>query len=137
MKDQEREHIERTKLFIGCLPCLIGGWPNAHADYHHAEAGRKRQAHVHGFGMCLWHHRGERAENASGSDMDELEIFFGPSFQRNKRRFLDVYGPEKLLVELNNFAIKRWNRLQWLDHEMPESVAYEIRQQHKRLLNAN
>lgn len=133
--DAERDHMINTKLYVGCLPCLIGGWPNVHADYHHAEAGRKRKAHTHGFAMCVYHHRGERSAELSQYTMDDLELFFGPSFQRNKRRFIDIYGPESLLVDLNNFAMLRWKQVGWLEHEMPSSVQSEVQRQHQRLVH--
>jgi hypothetical protein len=133
MKDHESDHINNTKLYVGCLPCLLNGFPDVHADYHHAEAGRKRKAHKHGYGACLWHHRGERHGSFSQHSQDEIAELIGPSLQKEKRRFNDVYGGEALLVALNEIALSLWMMRPWLEHEMPLEIQQAIQAQHTAL----
>lgn len=136
MKPEESERIKRTKLYIGCLPCLLSGWPNAHCDYHHVTEGRKRLGHLFGFGMCLWHHRGERDGHWASMSTDYLTQHLGPSFQRNKRDFIEQFGTERALVLLNDFALDLWDMQRWLEHCVPYEASGAIRMQHEKILAA-
>lgn len=107
-----------------------------HADFHHVVEGRVRLGHEMGFGMCLWHHRGESDWVLAHLEQSELVQRMGPSFQRQKKRFIEVYGTERTLVELNDFAISLWLMRPWLEHCMPADIGEAIRAHHVRLLTA-
>lgn len=130
MTRDEQNHIEQTKLYVGCLPCLLKGHPNGHADYHHAEAGHKRKPHKHGFGMCLWHHRGEYS--SFSMSLSSILERYGPSFALMKRSFIDEFCAEPVLVETNNFALMLWRKGPWLDHDMPGNVQLKIQLHHNQ-----
>lgn len=134
MKDFEREHIQQTKFYIGCLPCLLEDWFNMHPDYHHVVEGRKRLGHMVGFGMCLWHHRGEVDNNWKGKKKEQIEALIGPSFARSKKVFIGRYGPELLLVRLNDFALSLWGMTPWIEHCMSLNVGEAIQAEHKKLM---
>jgi len=133
MKPHERDHMRDTKLYIGCLPCLLNDYPNMHADYHHLAPGRKRLGHEYGFGMCLWHHRGERDWTWGHVPMGEMRSRLGPSLAREKRVFIETYGSEMLLMELNNFALSLWHAEPWLEHLMPAAVMHTVQRHHRGL----
>lgn len=120
-----------TKLYVGCLPCLLLKWSNTHADYHHVVEGRKRLGHFVGFGMCLWHHRGELDPNR-GTDMLAIEETLGPSFARNKKGFKKFFGEERTFVKTNDYAIGLWQWTPWLEHCMPERTASSLRVFHQK-----
>ena len=130
MTPEEREHIRITKEHVGCLPCLLDGWVGGHADYHHIADGRKRAGHLHGYGMCLWHHRGERHPFQAGRSMSYLEEKFGPSFARTKKKFLAEYGSQTSLSATNTYAVSLWRDHQWVGIMPPYEQVVLIREFH-------
>lgn len=132
MTPAESRHIQETKLFIGCLPCLLRGYVNSHADYHHVAEGRKRVGHLVGFGMCLWHHRGHKLR--AQDSLAAHKAMIGPSFALDKAEFVDEFGSERMLVEVNNFALQLWKMYGWLEHDLPIQAAVDIKKQHAKYM---
>ena len=130
MTPAEKAHIARTKYFAGCLPCLLKGWDNCHADYHHHVEGYRR-GHLFGFGMCLWHHRGD-LDVFWTLPRDQVIERIGPSFALDKRGFTEMFGTEEQLVALNEYALELWEAEEWLSFDMPYHVSEKIRQRHRQ-----
>ena len=126
MNSDERERIYIAKHYVSCLPCLLVGVKDSHADYHHVVEG-KRLGHRYGFPMCLWHHRGQRDVNVQWMTHPELKKALGPSFASEKRKFLRQFGDERMLVDLTDYAIDLFRSLPWNEFEMPDGVAQMIR----------
>lgn len=133
MNSDDRERIYIAKHYISCLACLLAGHKNSHADYHHVVEGNKRLGHQYGLPLCLWHHRGERDPVVQGVTHEEIEKSLGPSL-KSKRRFIDRFGEERMLVDLTDYAIDLFNDVPWNEFDMPESVAAMIKRRWKFLI---
>lgn len=129
MTPDEKRHIYLSKHVVGCLPCLLNGWCDQHADYHHVIDGNKRYGHLVGFPQCLWHHRG-KVDWAHTLTLEETLERMGPSFELHRKEFLKRYGTEMELVELNKYAIELYKERPWLEHEMPPDISRMIRSRH-------
>ena len=130
MTPEESRRIYLSKHMVGCLPCLLNGWPNQHADYHHVTNGDARYGHMIGFPMCLWHHRG-KVDWSHTMTLDETRERMGPSYELHRKDFLERYGSERQLVELNTRAIVMYGEEPWLEFELPPRIAERIRKAHR------
>lgn len=127
----DKERIEISKQYISCLPCILVGFLNSHADYQHVVEGQRRLGHQCGYSSCLWHHRGGRWE---GLTTQEMIGRFGPSLSHGKKPFREFFGRELLLVRAQDFAIKLYKRYQWNEFEMSQFVGSRIRSYHFDLM---
>ena len=129
----EKDHMDVSKRYISCIPCILVGYVNSPADYHHIVEGH-RLGHMAGFTMCLYHHRGERDCHWQSLTMQEMHGKFGPSFKLSKRSFKEFFGTELLLVKVHNFALRLYKRYQWNELEMSQFVGIRIRSYHFDLM---
>lgn len=125
MTPEEKRHIYVSKHMVSCLPCLMLGWPNRHADYHHVIDGNERYGHLVGFPMCLWHHRGMLDEFNTMTEAECIERM-GPSFELHRKKFIAHFGSEEQLVARNNFAVDLHGKTPWEEHAMPPHILYAI-----------
>ena len=130
MNKDEAQRISISKNYISCLPCLLIGFKNSHADYHHIVSGNKRLGHNFGFPMCLWHHRGEID---SSMKKETVEKMLGVSFAKNKKEFIRYFGHEKTFNELNDYAIELYMNEPWLQLDMPDHIAFKIKRRYRML----
>ena len=92
---------------IGCIPCLIKGWPDVPATIQHVtDCGRRAEdEHQETYGSCEWHHLGVLPSSAFGS-IDRATKALGPSFHHNKKAFEYRYGPETKLVKIADALVR-------------------------------
>lgn len=91
-----------------CMACLVAGRDGLCAtelgnDYHHTLSGGRRRGHMHGFGLCLWHHRGVPIEGALPAYM---RFYHGPSLMDGSKIFRETYGTDDELIELQTITIE-------------------------------
>ena len=131
---EDRERIEISKRYISCMPCILVGFLNSHADYQHVVEAQRRLGHKCGYSSCLWHHRGEKGGPWEGLTTQAMIGMFGPSFAHGKKPFRAFFGSELLLVRVQDFAIKLYKRYQWNEFEMSQFVGIRIRSYHIDLM---
>lgn len=129
----EARRIEVTKHAIGCMPCLLRGWYNVQADYHHVVKGMRRLGHMYGYGMCLWHHKGELDPDYLELSLSEVRDRIGPSYAAERKKFIEEFGDEMDLVDTNTFAVRLWMSDPWNDFSMPHDKASRIQTHHRVL----
>ena len=121
----ERDRMERIKLYTGCLPSLILGRPNGHCEVHHVLSGGPQDRHTHTYGVSQWHHRGVCEGSTAG-----MYNALGPSMARDPKDYRLAFGPERILLETQEFALEMYEDMPWGVMEMPPEVAREIREYH-------
>lgn len=89
-----------------CLACLMNrqlGWGATlmELESHHLLSGGRRVGHMHTVRLCHYHHQAKRLPGAHTSYRAAAEIF-GPSLEREPRRFRHVYGTDADLLALQN-----------------------------------
>ena len=131
---EDKERIEISKLYISCLPCILVGLLNSHADYQHVVEAQRRLGHKCGYSSCLWHHRGEKDGPWRELTTQAMIGMFGPSLAHGKKPFRAFFGSELLLVRAQDFAIKLYKRYQWNEFEMSQFVGSRIRSYHIDLM---
>lgn len=87
----------------GCLPCWIETGMLRLGECHHIVEGNKRLGHSHTISLCIWHHR-SRTELAPSYALELLGPPLDGSHGR-KRQFIERYGTERQLLELQNRII--------------------------------
>lgn len=81
----------------GLCPTELGN------DYHHTLSGGRRRGHMHGFSLCLWHHRGVPIDGALPSYM---RFYHGPSLMDGSKPFREAYGTDQELIDLQTITIE-------------------------------
>ena len=120
----QQHRIDSVKEFCGCLPCLLDGLLDCHADYHHVLSGGRRISHSHGYGNCPWHHRGLCWENLNSNQMTEQ---LGPSMSMNRREYKNRYGSEERLLSTQNFMLCLLSVTPWQSFVTPPGIAEQVR----------
>ncbi len=131
---EDRERIEISKHYVSCLPCILVGFVNSHADYQHVVEAQRRLGHKCGYSSCLWHHRGMKDGLWRDLTTQAMIGMFGPSLAHGKKPFREFFGSELLLVKVQDFAIKLYRRYQWNEFEMSQFVGIRIRSYHIDLM---
>ncbi len=131
---EEHNYIHTSKHLIGCVPCALLGFHAVPADFHHIIDGNKRLGHMYGFGMCLWHHRGERDWTLQHIPHDEIQLRIGPSFARSPRAFQDLFGTQLLLADLNMYMVDRYDQAPWGDRMDVDALAH-MRVKHGEMMS--
>ena len=75
----------------GCICCREKGLGYVETDIHHMLIGSYRAGHRYTIPLCLWHHRGRAPE---GWTDEQAEDVMGPSLDKRKRAFVEVFGNE-------------------------------------------
>ena len=127
----EREHQNIIRTYCGCLPCILEGKFDTHATIQHVTEGyRVGQWAV--YGACIWHHLGQTFPD---SDFDYMAFHYGPSLFHNKRLYVETYGNERLLMELQNYMVEQWRADPWQPYSVPVTVLHNVRSFWVMLLN--
>ena len=106
----QQSRFEAIKT-LGCIACRLAGIGNVPCDVHHmtvgGKHGQKRLGHDYTFGLCKWHHVGER--------IDFVETI-GPSFAKEPRKFREHFGSQdELLGKQNEVLSKYWRNVATAD----------------------
>lgn len=88
--------------YRGCLPCQLQGFHYRLATVQHVVEGKKRLGHSWTYGACEWHHLGIPPD---GYDDYKAERILGPSLAWDKKKYIDRYGSERQLVELQDVVL--------------------------------
>ena len=118
----DKDRMGLIKEHMPCLPCLLTVKKVRLPSVQHLVEGRKRLGHQFTYASCEWHHFGHPFGNMTNQEMSGM---FGPSLAWGKRTFQEFFGPERLLVEIQDLLIKRFESSPWLDYAVP----YEDRRQ--------
>lgn len=92
--------IERFRQLqdLGCIACLLDGYPGTPADVHHI-VDKGYRSHSGGddatIPLCPYHHRGEPGGWLTRAN---AELKAGPSLATDKRAFVLRYGTERYLL---------------------------------------
>lgn len=86
-----------------CLPCLIFGWPGIPGEIQHVTVAGRRLGHQHTYRSCPYHHRGELGHFENAAAAREVR---GPSFALSKRDFVNTFGTEAELVQIQDALIR-------------------------------
>ena len=99
-------------LAIGCIVCLIDGWPETPCEVHHLLIGgvRPDEEHRYTIGLDPWHHEGKVPENCNGS-VEEATIRYGPSLRHNSKAFHERYGSDEELLALTDTIVEKFQSL--------------------------
>ena len=89
---------------LWCLPCAMDNWDGVPPDVQHVLSGKYRIGHHATYPACKWHHQ---AEPPPGLTIDDATARYGPSFALEKRRYEEVYAPERDLILIADIALLR------------------------------
>ena len=123
---QQQQRMERIKLYTGCLPTLILGYPNRHCEVHHIVDGGRRKGHDFTYGVSPWFHRGHGEGKSNASMTNQC----GPSMAVNPREYRLAFGSEDILLATQDFALELYDERPWDIMRMPVGIAFEIRKRH-------
>ena len=93
---------------LGCVACLLDGRGGEPPDIHHLLSGGKRRGHDATIGLCPWHHRGQPKNGLGEVGMRAL---FGPSMHHHKRAFIERYGSDDALLEMQDRLLAKYAEL--------------------------
>lgn len=105
------KHIQRRFLLlrdIGCIVSRIAYGQYSSPDIHHLIDGNKRMGDEFTIPLSPWHHRGVVPSECANAT--EAERMYGPSLARNKRAFVERFGPERDLLDRVNDIIADMER---------------------------
>jgi len=74
-------------------------------DYHHADD--QQRNHDRGYGLCPWHHRGISVD---GHPEPLMRVLAGPSKAIHPKEYVNLYGTEQELLDLQNKRIEEWEK---------------------------
>ena len=129
----EKARMEKIKV-LGCVACVISGWPDMQCEVHHVVEGRVRLGHDQTMGLCLWHHR---AETSDGYTKQQMSGLLGPSLANGSYDFAENFGSQATLVQVQNYIIDRFAEAPWLEFSMPRGIILDIFQFWARVRKAN
>jgi len=114
-----------TIKVLGCLPCLLMGLPDRHAEVHHMldGSGEKRLGHAFTIGLCAWHHRGILNPGYSSADMVDV---YGVSYGKGSKVFVEAFGTELQLLEVQNFMLRAFESMPWADYSTPLYMVAQV-----------
>ena len=98
---------------IGCVACWLNrlqgrasASPGHHnLEIHHLLSGGRRIGHHATVCLCHFHHQGKRLPFVQYGYRAQAEIY-GPSLEREPRRFREVYGSDEVLLAFQNKLIE-------------------------------
>jgi hypothetical protein len=98
----------------GCVACHLNMVDHglARASYgrdleiHHLLSGGRRRGHDATVCLCHYHHQAKRLVFADTGYMEHARIY-GPSLERESRRFTEFYGTDDQLLEYQNRLVEQ------------------------------
>lgn len=95
---------------IGCIACrqnlgLWGACPMP-IEIHHLLSGGRRIGHDATLALCHWHHQAKRFPSTTSGYAEQAKLY-GPSLEREPRRFAEMYGTDEELLALQNDLMAR------------------------------
>ena len=121
----DKERMGLIKSNMPCLPCILAVSRVRLPSVQHVVEGRKRLGHQETYASCEWHHFGM---NHDGMSRQEMSGLLGPSLAHGKRSFQAFFGPERLLVKLQNKLIASFVDSPWIDYAMPSDLHRSVQQ---------
>ncbi|MGC1550820.1 MAG: Ref family recombination enhancement nuclease [Rhodanobacter sp.] len=67
-------------------------------EIHHLLSGGRRIGHDASIALCHWHHQAKRFPSTTSGYTDQAK-HYGPSLEREPRRFHEVYGTDDELLD--------------------------------------
>lgn len=115
--------MHNIATYCGCLPCLVYGRKDMHAQVHHVVEGGKRVGHDCTIGLCPWHHV---AMPWDGVGEPEMERRFGPSLAHGMTPYERRYGPERYLVEVQDYMLRLFAADPWQEYNVSRTAAKQV-----------
>lgn len=72
-------------------------------DYNHAKSGNIRRGHMHGYALCVYHHR---KHPLAWWTLKGTQERYGPSLMDGGKTFHDAFGTDDQLIELQTITIE-------------------------------
>lgn len=120
----ERRRMKTIKEHTPCIPCmLISRRMIRYPEVRHVVEGMKRLGHRYTYGLCPWHHRGVIDNNRTTQSMIGQ---FGPSLSGGKKPFQQRFGPERLLVKVQDYLLEEYDRSPWDYYSVPHEVRRDM-----------
>ena len=92
---------------LPCMACVQEGvsQPSPTEAHHLVDRGYRKHSGGHDatIPLCGWHHRGMQRDKWIKAEMTAK---YGPSFDLDKRRFVDRYGSERELLAMVNSVLE-------------------------------
>ena len=118
----EKRRLSTIKENMPCLPCLLTLDRTRLPTVQHVVSGFTREGHHRTYASCGWHHLGIKVDGWSRQAMSGL---LGPSLTMGKRTFQSEYGPESLLIAMQDFLLQRFESHPWLGYHVPYDTRRE------------
>jgi hypothetical protein len=91
---------------LGCVACRLNreiGMPTvafsqSNLEIHHVLSGGRRIGHHATICLCHYHHQGKRLPFANLGYTEQAKVY-GPSLEREPKRFRAIYGSEESLID--------------------------------------
>lgn len=103
----------------GCICTLLLHSYGQPCDIHHLTAGGRRLGHQYTIGLSPWNHRGVTAD---GLTERQMTIIYGPSLAHGRRPFEAFFGPQSLLLEIQNVVLEQHSVHNWHNFYPPHEV---------------
>lgn len=110
---------------LWCIPCAMDAWGHVTTVQHVVE-GKYRVGHDCTYGACGWHHLGYPPD---GLTISEAAAAWGPSLQHDLRGYEKRYGPERVLVAIQDVVLERVEALRQSNEFMGENDFLQLVQQ--------
>lgn len=94
---------------LGCIACRANHVPmwrcSMEVEMHHLLSGGRRIGHDATIALCHWHHQAKRFPSTTSGYSEQAKLY-GPSLEREPRRFHEMYGSDAELLAAQNELIK-------------------------------
>lgn len=98
---------------LGCIACRANHAPmwrcSMNVEMHHLLSGGRRIGHEATIALCHWHHQAKRFPSTT-SGYSQQAMLYGPSLEREPRRFHEMYGSDESLLATQNELIEGVNQ---------------------------
>lgn len=121
MKQADKARMQAIKD-SGCILTLLATNQYSQApDVHHLTDCGRRRGHQATIGASPYHHRGLIPDGYSKQTISGL---LGPSYAWGKRGFHEFFGPDDLLLEIQDLVLGEFKAYPWPDYQIPEPVRH-------------
>ena len=115
----EKRRLKTIKEHMPCLPCLLTIDRVRLPTVQHVVSGFTREGNCRTYASCEWHHLGIRPDGWSRQAISGL---LGVSLTMGKRTFQSDYGPESVLIEVQDFLLAQFESRPWFDYNIAVDV---------------